>query len=217
MKGFGQPRDTYSFNAARRFPHDGKGGNTKSIPSMKPYDPAASSSLCIEIIAQDPGSGYFHPLAREDVVGALRELPRSMLERLNVVELSAMTFIRSRFPSYGMHWGNTIYLFPVVTSREELFVMAPPHPFRNETVKFGGKWDQISASEWRLSWTAEALRRYYSDCILPHELAHLNDDRNTNFRDRERYAEHMAVLLGKPCESYSHRKSHSRHGRKRRR
>ena len=45
-------------------------------------------------------------------------------------------------------------------------------------------------------WTERALKDFYLNNILIHELGHLLDVRNSNSVDRERYAEWFAVEYG---------------------
>ena len=47
-----------------------------------------------------------------------------------------------------------------------------------------------------LVWTEAAIKDFYLNNILIHELGHLIDDRNTGYMDRERYAEWFAVHYG---------------------
>jgi hypothetical protein len=61
---------------------------------------------------------------------------------------------------------------------------------------YGGRWDRPDAYSWRLTWSEEALQDFYLNNILIHELGHLVDDRNTNYTDRERYAEWFAIEYG---------------------
>ena len=55
---------------------------------------------------------------------------------------------------------------------------------------------KTSRGIWRLEWTEEAVRDFYLNNILIHELGHLVDVRNTGYVDRERYAEWFAVEYG---------------------
>jgi hypothetical protein len=47
-----------------------------------------------------------------------------------------------------------------------------------------------------LCWTESAIRDFYLNNVLIHELGHLLDSRNSGFADRERYAEWFAVRYG---------------------
>ncbi len=45
-------------------------------------------------------------------------------------------------------------------------------------------------------WTEQAIKDFYLNNILIHELGHLIDDRNTRYGDRERFAEWFAMQYG---------------------
>ena len=55
---------------------------------------------------------------------------------------------------------------------------------------------RIGVNTWKLAWTEEAVRDFYLNNILIHELGHLVDDRNTGYVDRERFAEWFALEFG---------------------
>jgi hypothetical protein len=61
---------------------------------------------------------------------------------------------------------------------------------------YGGRWVHASRGTWRLEWTEEAVRDFYLNNILIHELGHLLDSRNSGYVARERYAEWFAVQYG---------------------
>ena len=50
--------------------------------------------------------------------------------------------------------------------------------------------------QWRLIWTEQAIRDFYLNNVLIHELGHILDDRNNSNRDRERFAEWFALEVG---------------------
>ena len=76
-------------------------------------------------------------------------------------------------------------------------VVGPPTPNQvNEARMYGGRWEQDADRMWKLVWTEEAVRDFYLNNILIHELGHLVDSRNTKYVDRERYAEWFAVNYG---------------------
>ena len=119
-----------------------------------------------------------------------------MLANLEVVQLSRMTRKKQSFPCYGMQWGASLYLYPIEENLVE-FYHCPPTPNQvNEARMYGGRWSQESRGVWRLEWTEEAVRDFYLNNILIHELGHLVDLRNTGYVDRERYAEWFALEYG---------------------
>lgn len=106
-----------------------------------------------------------------------------------------MTKKRSLFPCYGMQWGPSVYLYPIEESLVETYVR-PPRPEQViEAKMFGGRWVQ-EGGVWRLYWTPETIRDYYLNNVLIHEIGHVNDQRNTNFDARERFANWFAIEFG---------------------
>ena len=65
-----------------------------------------------------------------------------------------------------------------------------------EAKMFGGRWMHTHENDWQLVWTPQAVKDFYLNNILIHELGHLLDDRNTSYTDRERYAEWFAIEHG---------------------
>ena len=148
------------------------------------------------IVVQDAGPGYSHVVTEKQIRKRLAQLPDSMLYPLHTIQLSRMTRKKRSFPCYGMQWGATLYLYPIETGLVEYFNRPPQPAEYNEARQFGGKWVQHSSSLWTLVWNEASIRNFYLNNILIHELGHLLDDRNTSYRDRERYAEWFAIEHG---------------------
>ncbi len=122
-------------------------------------------------------------------------MPARFRQPLEVVQLSTMTRKRALMPLYGLQWGATVYLYPIEASLVERY-SCPPLPAQViEARMFGGEWRQ-DGDDWLLEWTLPALQDFYLNNILIHEIGHVNDTRNTNSRDRERYAEWFAIEYG---------------------
>lgn len=147
------------------------------------------------VIVQPPGPGYRHVLSPTDVRERLAQLPEHFVRSLEVVQFSRITRKKQSFPCYGMQWGATIYLYPVEESLVEHYPQAPKPTQRIEASMYGGRWEQDGA-QWRLCWTEAAIRDFYLNNVLIHELGHLLDERNSGFADRERYAEWFAMRHG---------------------
>jgi hypothetical protein len=147
------------------------------------------------IVSQPPGQGYRHVLSPAEVRVRLAQLPPRFLRSLEVVQLSRITRKKQSFPCYGMQWGTTIYLYPVEDSLVEHYPQAPKPNQRIEASMYGGRWEQ-DGSQWRLCWSEAAIRDFYLNNVLIHELGHLLDERNSGFADRERYAEWFAMRYG---------------------
>src|SRR5690606_36553897 len=77
----------------------------------------------------------------------------------------------------------------------EHFHAAPQPTFYNEARMYAGQWEQ-AGNTWTLTWSEDAIRDFYLNNILIHELGHLLDDRNSSYPDRERYAEWFAIQYG---------------------
>lgn len=157
------------------------------------HEPKRSNRL--SIVELPPGEGYSHPVSPDEIRRRVAELPARFTEKLEVVQLSRMTRKRRLFPCYGLQWGVAVYLYPIEDSLEELYARCPRPAQRIETEMFGGRWSK-DGRFWRLSWTIETIRDYYLNNVLIHEIGHINDDRNTRFQDRERFADWFAVEYG---------------------
>jgi len=149
-----------------------------------------------EIVVQAPGEGYRHVLTPDDIRARLAMLPEPFIMPLEVVQLSRITRKKLTFPCYGMQWGNALYLYPVEESLVEQFSVPPRPAVVNEALMYGGKWDHPEADLWTLTWTEEAIRDFYLNNILIHEVGHLLDERNSSYVARERYAEWFAIEYG---------------------
>lgn len=157
------------------------------------HEPTGSDS--VKIVEHPAGAGYVHPVTADDVLERIDQLSSRWTRELEVVQFSPMTKKRALFPCYGMQWGATVYLYPIEESLVETYVR-PPHPQQKiEAQMYGGKWRQ-EGRYWVLEWTPETIRDFYLNNILIHEIGHINDDRNTNFDDRERYANWFAIEYG---------------------
>jgi hypothetical protein len=148
------------------------------------------------IVVQSAGNGFRHVVTPQEIRQRLADLPDHFLAPLEVVQLSQMTRKKQSFPCYGMQWGSTLYLYPIEETFEEAY-SAPPKPSQvNEVRMFGGRWVHESPNVWKLVWTERAIKDFYLNNILIHELGHLLDDRNSRAVDRERYAEWFALEHG---------------------
>ena len=176
------------------------GQRNEQLPFIPPedwYDPISSNhDSRYEVIVQSPGRGYRHVVTPAEIRDRLNRLPRQMIESLDVIQLSRMTRKKRSFPCYGMQWGTTLYLYPLEDSRVEYFDRSPNPAQFNEACMFGGRWDQDECGGWMLIWSEPAIKDFYLNNILIHELGHLLDNRNNNYVDRERFAEWFAIEYG---------------------
>lgn len=166
------------------------------VPPEDWYEPSNSFTAPYRIEIQEPGEGYRHILTAAEIRARLDELPRYMIEPLQVIQLSRMTRKKQSFPCYGMQWGSALYLYPMEAGLVEHFVRPPRPSLRNETQMYGGRWIHEAPQCWKLIWTEGAIKDFYLNNILIHELGHLLDSRNSSYLDRERFAEWFAIEHG---------------------
>lgn len=195
----------YHGSARARSPQRGVPLNTRArqklrnaqLPFVPPenwYEPAGEHKD-YRFVIQSPGEGFRHILTPGEVRERLSQLPEEFVAPLEVVQLSRMTRKKQSFPCYGMQWGTCIYLYPIEESLEEYY-HRPPRPSQYSEAKlYGGQW-QEDGDGWKLIWTESAIKDFYLNNILIHELGHLLDERNTSYTDRERYAEWFAIRYG---------------------
>lgn len=146
-------------------------------------------------VVQSPGPTFLHPVTVQEIRERLTLLPSSIVEKVEVVQLSRMTRKRQLFPCYGMQWGASVYLYPIEESLVETYVRPPTPQQQIEARMFGGVWSD-AAGEWTLTWTHAALKDFYLNNVLIHEIGHVLDIRNTRTEDRERYANWFAIEYG---------------------
>jgi hypothetical protein len=165
------------------------------LPPEQWYEPREQVRDRFAVVVQPPGKGYRHVVTEDDVRSRLGQLPEWMTAPLQVVQFSQMTRKKRRSPCYGMQWGSTIYLYPIEESLVESFGQPPKPAQRIEAAMYGAQW-AIEQEQWQLVWTEQAIRDFYLNNVLIHELGHILDSRNTSHRDRERYAEWFALEVG---------------------
>lgn len=149
----------------------------------------------VRYVVEPAGAGYIHAVTVDEVRQRLNELAPRFTRELAVVQFSGMTRKRQLFPCYGMQWGNAVYLYPIEESLVESYTRPPTPQQQIEARMFGGRWVQ-EGNLWRLIWTEQSIKDFYLNNVLVHEIGHLNDSRNTNTRDRERYANWFAIEYG---------------------
>lgn len=164
------------------------------MPPESWFEPTGEQAGFV-VLDHEAGKGFKHVLTEADIRDRLAQLPEGMTRCLEVVQLSQMTRKKRVSPCYGMQWGATIYLYPIEESRVEVFTSPPKPSQKIEAQMFGARWVQ-DKKHWKLIWTEDAIRDFYLNNVLIHELGHLVDQRNTTFKDRERYAEWFAVEHG---------------------
>jgi hypothetical protein len=188
-------------SATNKVVHSHRGrtdGRNLQLPFAPPenwYEPTEERKG-FRFIIQKPGEGYRHVCTPAEVRERLAQLPASFVDPLEVVQFSQVTRKKQSYPCYGMQWGSTIYLYPIEVDLVEHYAQPPRPSQMTEARMYGGRWVQESQRTWRLVWTEQAIKDFYLNNILIHELGHLLDERNSRSVDRERFAEWFAVRFG---------------------
>jgi hypothetical protein len=195
-----------------------RGEANQKLPFVPPEDwhEPQERATGYRFIVQHPGRGYRHVVTPEEVRQRLEALPEHFLRPLQVVQFSRMTRKKKSYPCYGMQWGAALYLYPIEEDLVEHYDQPPKPAQLNEARMYGGRWVQEGRS-WKLVWTEEAIKDFYLNNILIHELGHLLDDRNSRPVDRERFAEWFAIRYGYLPTRHLRARPHSapRHASKR--
>lgn len=184
------------FPTAKRMIRAAARSQKSHLPPENWYEPSESGCGSFKVIVQEAGRGFRHVVTEDQLRARLAELPAALVKSLQVIQLSRMTRKKKTFPCYGMQWGNALYLYPMEESLIECYRRPPTPGQRIEAQMYGGEWRQTGSRDWQLVWTEDSIRNYYLNNILLHELGHLLDQRNTSYRDRERYAEWFAIEHG---------------------
>lgn len=165
------------------------------VPPETWHDPTDDADG-YRFVVQPAGAGFRHMVTPDEVADRLAQLPAEFLRPLEIVQFSRMTRKKQCFPCYGMQWGSSLYLYPIEEGLVESYSQPPKPNQVNEARMYGGVWAQAAPRLWTLTWTPQAIKDFYLNNILIHELGHLLDDRNSRPADRERYAEWFAIRWG---------------------
>lgn len=181
----------------KTFSKRARGEANQKLPFVPPEDWHEPQESCqgYRLIVQQPGRGYRHVVTPEEVRERLSRLPERFLRPLQVVQLSRVTRKKKSYPCYGMQWGAALYLYPIEEDLVEHYYQPPKPAQLNEARMYGGRWVQ-EGNVWKLVWTEAAIKDFYLNNILIHELGHLLDERNSRTIDRERFAEWFAIRYG---------------------
>lgn len=174
---------------------------------------------------EGPSIGYVHPITVEEVIERLCEFPRHIRNQLDAQldHVSLLAGTRKQFlkPSYGMQWGSTVYLFPTESTGIERYESEVSSAYRKNAKLYGAQWSwNEEENGWICYWSPEAIRLFYLQNVLVHEIGHVLDTRNSSERDRERFANDFARKYGRPPSHCPQRKprggehKHRRHHRK---
>ncbi len=149
----------------------------------------------IRFIVKPAGARFRHPVTVAEVRQRLELLPEEFVDPIEVIQFSPMTNKRRLFPCYGMQWGENIYLYPMEESLVETYLRPPKPQQLVEAKMYGAVWSE-QQGHYLLTWTEQAIKDFYLNNVLIHEIGHVLDQRNTNAEKREQYANWFATEFG---------------------
>ncbi len=157
------------------------------------HEPRENGKL--RYVVKRAGANYQHAVTVAEVRERLLQLPPQFVEPLEVIQFSPMTNKRKLFPCYGMQWGANVYLYPIEASLVERYYRPPTPEQIVEAKMYGGVWSEAEGY-YLLTWTPQAIKDFYLNNVLIHEIGHVLDHRNTNQDQRERFANWFATEYG---------------------
>lgn len=187
--------DIYGGRTRRKFA-DSIFARAHSIQRPSPHD-----ELPV-LIEDNPSRDFFFPLNGEEVVEALKALPKrdyAGITHIWLRRLKKQDYLDGSQPYATFICGSgvrliTLYPFPVDLTYS-FGRKRPPNTTVNEAKRFGAKVNQVG-KEWQANWNHSTLRRFYAH-ILYHEVGHHVDwySRNwsqANSKELEEAAEQYA-------------------------
>lgn len=130
------------------------------------------------LIEENPSRDFFFPLTGDEVVEALKALPKRDYEGITHIWMRRVKkndYISGKRPLAWFMAGSgvrAIVLFPFPKDMRQLFgKKRPSNRIINELEKYGAQIKKKGLN-WYAVWSLENLRKYYIQGILYHEVGH---------------------------------------------
>lgn len=156
------------------------------------------------VVAEQLHPDFIMPVSPRDVRRQLRQLPAKCLHGLRAIFLLGGSSKQdkvsdSSLSTFGMYGEKCVYLHPYPERSLEMCFPRAPQPHRMwEYRRAGARCNTDAEGTW-VRFTPEALRRFYLQDVLVHELGHHVDRFRADSRSYEkgeRYAEWFASAYG---------------------
>jgi len=145
----------------------------------------------VQLIVENPSSGYYHPALPDDYRAVLAMLPKGLSRHLRAVVLRRTSRHDGRLGVEARRRYSCIILnaFPCTRriSTEGRSVAALRHDCR-----WGARAVTVNGRSY-LEWPERAVRHYYLYHLFLHELGHINQPSFHKLRRRESFAEDFAL------------------------
>lgn len=156
------------------------------------------------LIEDNPSRDFFFPLNGKETLEALSALPKRDFEGITHVwlrRLKKSDYIHGNQPYAWFSCGSGVRLITVFPWPNDMIVnygvKRPPNRIINEVERYGATVEK-SGKRWFSRWNLEAVRRFYIQGILYHEVGHHIDWYNRHWSDAnlkpvEEYADQYAI------------------------
>lgn len=146
---------------------------------------------------------FIMPITVEDVEKKLDSLPSQFLEGLKGVMLlggsnKQLKTAYSNLSCYGAYSDRVIFLAPFPRKQLTISSVNLPAPHLKKDYEKAGAIYFFKNDNWYRYFSLSALKTFYLNDVLVHELGHHVDRHSQNDRDAEKYAEWFAREYGYP-------------------
>lgn len=156
------------------------------------------------LIEDNPSRDFFFPLSGDEVVEALKSLPKRDYEGITHIwlrRLKKTDFINHAQPLASFSCGSRVRLITLYPWPNSMTLSygqkKPSNHIINEVSRFGGEIKR-RGREWVSEWTLRSLRQFYLQGILFHEVGHHIDQyyrhfSDANTKETEEFADQYAL------------------------
>lgn len=178
-------------------------GDTEIFKAMEKYGSKIEDPEQLTLIVQDPSKHFVCPLTKGDIAAALESVPGKYREGLlSVVMLSGSTgqarMAKSDF-AYGRYLDGKIFLHPFPKAWVDMTYRRPLKPTEEiECARVGAQVRRIKKGT-QVTYSRDAIRRFYLRDVLLHELGHHVDAHRSltkTHKKSEGYADWFAQEFG---------------------
>ena len=171
------------------------------VHSIKRPNPNDALPILIE---DNPSRDFFFPLSGQEVLEALRGLPKRDSDGITHVwlrRLKKADFIEGKTPFAWFCCGSGVRAIVLFPWPNDLTISygnkRPSNKTINEFERYGASLEKVG-KDWVSKWTIESVRKYYIQGILYHEVGHHIDRyyrlwSSANLKKVEEYADQYAI------------------------
>lgn len=139
--------------------------------------PAPNAELPI-LIEENPSKGFVFPVSGQEVLAHLRQFPRGVVDGITHVWLRRVRkkeFDTCELPLAEFICGSGVRVIVLYPWAKDLTLCFGDKKPTTKQLRQYGRWTKelfYKDGQWYLRWTIEALKSFYLDLLLPHEIGH---------------------------------------------